>query len=461
MKIRLNTRINHLKTLALVLTMSTAKMLSAQTSHTGMRDITGLEIAADMAPGVNLYNTLDAVCWWCDEHNGLESESVWGQPYTTPEMIDEIAERGFKSLRLPVTWFNHMGPAPDYAIDEEWMDRVEEVANYAFDNDMYVILNIHHDDYQEDQQGSWLITTYDRQDEVADQIGKVWTQIANRFADYGDYLIFETMNEPREVGSPNEWNGGTQEHRDVVNVLNQAAVDAIRATGGNNESRFVMIPQATASPQAAMTDLIIPNDDPNIIVSVHYYSPYSFCLEEPGVDTWGTNNEMNTVRNDIEAISQHFVQNGRAVVLGEWGAADKDNLEVRREYYDVLATACKEGGITPIAWIYSLDRNNLTWTDPQLEDEIFNAFDDSPVMGLGESNDLVVFPNPANRKVEIELPVQPSQVFIYSTTGKELMNLNTSNSKLLIDLSEFNKGIYLLQIKLDQKVMTRRLVVER
>lgn len=191
----------------------------------------------------------------------MESEIVWGQPYTTAEMIESIADQGFKSIRIPVTWFNHMGPAPDYLIDEEWFDRVEEVVNYAFNNDMYVIINIHHDDYQEDQQGSWLITTYDKQNEVTNQIGIVWTQIANRFIEYGDYLLFETMNEPREVGSNNEWNGGTQEHRDVVNALNQAAVDAIRATGGNNETRFVMIPQATASPQAAINDLIFPNDD--------------------------------------------------------------------------------------------------------------------------------------------------------------------------------------------------------
>ncbi|CAE7758404.1 engD, partial [Symbiodinium microadriaticum] len=280
------------------------------------------------------------------------------------------------------TWFNHMGPAPDYIIDEEWMDRVEEVANYAFDNDMYVIINIHHDDLMDNQQGSWLVTTYERQDEVADQIEKVWTQIANRFIDYGDYLIFETMNEPREVGSPNEWNGGTQEHRDVVNVLNQAAVDAIRATGGNNESRFIMIPQATASPQAAMTDLVIPNEDPNIIVSVHYYSPYNFCLADPGVAIWGTDQEKATLRADIRAVSDHFVKNGRAVVLGEWGAFDKENLDDRREYYDELVRACREGGITPIAWIYSLDRNNLTWKYPELENEILDAYDsDSPVMG--------------------------------------------------------------------------------
>ncbi|MEQ8555226.1 MAG: cellulase family glycosylhydrolase [Cyclobacteriaceae bacterium] len=451
------------KALATWYVLFNACLLSAQTAHTGMRDITGLEIAAEMAPGVNLYNTLDAVCWWCDQHNGLESETVWGQPYTTPQMIEAIADRGFRSLRLPVTWFNHMGPAPDYIIDKEWMDRVEEVANYAFDNDLYVILNIHHDDLQADQQGSWLITTYEKQEEVSDQMAKVWTQIANRFIDYGDYLLFETMNEPREVGSPSEWNGGTQEHRDVVNALNLAAVNAIRATGGNNASRFIMTPQATASPQAAMSDLIIPNDDPNVIVSVHYYSPYRFCLEEPGTDTWGTENEKNTVRNDIKAISDHFVKKGRAVVLGEWGAIDKENLAARREYYKVLATACKAEGITPLAWFYSFDRNNLTWKYPELEDEILDAFnaEQPPVLGnLDVTGDLVIYPNPVSHQVNIDLPVQPSRILLYASSGQELMQWEPRGSALQLDMKAFDKGIYLLQIELGDEVITRKLIVE-
>lgn len=451
------------KVFATLCILFNAFLLEAQTAFTGMRDITGLEIAEEMAPGVNLYNTLDAVCWWCEQHNGLESETVWGQPYTTPEMIEAIAARGFKSLRLPVTWFNHMGSGPDFVIDTEWMDRVEEVANYAFDNNLYVIINIHHDDLQADQQGSWLITTYDKQEEVVDQIGKVWTQIANRFIDYGDYLIFETMNEPREVGSPNEWNGGTQEHRDVVNALNLAAVNAIRATGGNNASRFIMTPQATASPQAAISDLIIPNDDPNILVSVHYYSPYSFCLEEPGVATWGTENEKNKVRNDIKAISDHFVKNGKAVIMGEWGAYDKDNLAARREYYEVVATACREGGITPMVWVYSLNRQNLTWNYPELEDEILDVFNAEwpPLLGgLEGTKDMIIYPNPVSQKVHIELSEPPSGILLYTSSGQELRRFEVSESTLQIDMTEFEKGIYLLQIELDHEVITRKIIVE-
>ncbi len=435
---------------------------NAQTSHTGMRDITGVEITAEMAPGLNLYNTLDAVCWWCDEHNGLESETVWGQPYTTPEMIAAIAERGFKSIRIPVTWFNHMGPAPTYTIDTEWMDRVEEVANYAFDNNLYVIINIHHDDLHDDQQGSWLIPTYEKQDEVAEQIYIVWTQIANRFMEYGDYLIFETMNEPREVGSPNEWNGGTQEHRDVVNVLNQSAVDAIRAAGGNNATRFIMIPQVTATPWAAIQDLEIPNDDPNIIVSAHNYNPYRFCLEEPGVSSWGTTSEKNTLRNEIKEISDHFVKNGRGVVLGEWGALDKNNLSARLEYYGVFAEACKEEGITPMAWFYSFNRNNLTWETPELEDKILDAFapdTDPPLGGLKEIDDSIIYPNPARGVINFKL-TEPAKISIYTMSGKMLKEWDITKTDFQIDLSQYEKGFYQVQLNLKSEVITRKIVIE-
>ena len=350
--------------------------VSAQTAYTGIRGMTGLEITTEMAPGVNLWNTLDAVCGAPDD---LGSETCWGNPFTTHEMIDSIAARGFKTLRIPVTWYNHMGQGPNYIIDTAWMDRVEEVANYAFNNDMYVIINIHHDDYDATKPGSWLSPTYAKQDEVIDQLEKVWVQIATRFKDYGDYLIFETMNEPREVGSDHEWNGGSEENRNVVNAFNLAAVNAIRGTGGNNADRFIMIPQCVANPTAAKDDLIIPNGDTNIIVSVHNYGPFEFCLLNPGVSKWGTTSERNALRNDIMSYYDHWTSKGQAVVLGEWGAANKNNYADRVAYYDVFAKACKDAMVTPISWIYEFNRRNLEWDYPILEDAILSVYDTTTV----------------------------------------------------------------------------------
>lgn len=356
---------------AMISSLLIGTVVSAQTAHTGMRGITALEVAADMAPGVNLCNTLDA---YIGASQGLESETCWGQPKATPALIKAFKDKGFKTLRLPVTWYNHTGAAPDYTIDPLWMDRVEAVANYAFDNGMYVIINLHHEDYSASVPGTWLCPTYAKQAACTDRIEKVWKQIAARFEDYGDYLLFETMNEPREIGSAGEWNGGTAEHRAVVNAYNLAAVNAIRSTGGNNTTRFIMVPQVAATPVAAINDLVIPNADTNCIVSVHNYFPYNFCLQKPGVKTWGTSSEISTLKNSMKALSDRFVKNGQAVIVGEWGAENKGNYADRITYYDIYARACKDGGLTPIVWIYSCNRQSLKWDYPLVEDAIINLY---------------------------------------------------------------------------------------
>ena len=167
---------------------------SADTAFTGMRNLTTLQITADMGAGWNLGNTMDA----------NPEETSWGNPAATQAMITSLKQRGFKTLRLAVTWDSHIGAAPNYTLNATWLSRVETIANYAFANDMYVIIDTHHE--------GWLIPNYANQTAVSDKLSKVWTQIANKFKNYGDYLIFETMNEPRVSGSQEEWTGGSAEH---------------------------------------------------------------------------------------------------------------------------------------------------------------------------------------------------------------------------------------------------------
>jgi endoglucanase len=271
---------------------------------------------------------------------------------------------GFKTFRLPVTWRFHMGGAPDYSIETEWLDRVEEISNYAFENDMYVIINIHHDD-------PWIIPTYHLMDTVKYKLDKLWTQIAERFKDYGDYLVFETLNEPRYEGSAEEWTGGTTEGRDVVNQYHKACVDAIRATGGNNATRKILIATyAASSNQNAMDDLVIPNADTNTIVSIHTYFPYTFSLE--GTDrTWGTNRDKTWLNNEFDRIYNTFVANNIPVVLGEWCNIDNNNYPDRILHADYYTKACVERGITPIWWDANstsrlLNRSSLQWVTPEL-----------------------------------------------------------------------------------------------
>jgi len=348
-----------------------------------MRDLTGLALAADMAPGVNLWNTLDAYGWWV---SGLDTQTAWGQPLTTEPMVASLAQKGFRTLRIPVTWYPHLGPAPDYAIDEAWMARVEEVANYALSNGMYAIVNLHHEEYhapptdpneKDNHEGSWLLPTYAAQAAGTEQLSKMWTQIATRFRDYDGHLIFETMNEPRVVGCATEWTGGDAEQREVVNAFNLAAVNAIRATGGNNSLRFIMVPQVGANGDS-LSDLVLPNSDPRLLVSVHNYSPYFFTIA--GVDdpnatpNWGTDAEKAALEAEIKAYSERFVAQGQAVIVGEWGATDRGAPAQRAGYYQFFASTCAKYDVTPIAWIYSFNRDTLAFDAPELEDAMLSAF---------------------------------------------------------------------------------------
>jgi len=333
-----------------------------------IRNMSSVEIVSEMKIGWNLGNSLDA--------EG-PVETFWGNPVTTQAMIDEIANRGFNTLRIPVTWRFHQGGAPDYVVEEAWLDRVEEVVNYARANNMYVIINVHHDD-------PWIIPTNAQAAVVMDRLSKLWTQIANRFRNYSDYLIFETLNEPRHENTLQEWTGGTAEGRAVVNQYHQVSLDAIRATGGNNSLRQIMISTYAASTlPIAMNALVIPNNDPRTIVSLHSYFPFPFTLE--GTDsTWGTADDMAQLEAEMDRIKAKFIDNGKAVVLGEWASGNQSNLEDRIAHATFYAQAAAERGFASVWWdngnsgvsndgLALFNRQNLTWPFGEIADIIVDA----------------------------------------------------------------------------------------
>ncbi len=349
-----------------LLTFSFYGNVSANTAYTGMRNITALQLTADMGTGWNLGNTLDAPC----------GETCWGNPVTTQAMIDEVKAQGFKTIRIPTTWGTHVGGAPNYTIDAAWLDRVETVCNYAFANDMYVILNTHHE-------GDWCKPTYADEAVVTAELVAIWTQIANRFKNYGDYLILETLNEPRLEGSREEWSGGTAEGRDVVNNLNKAAVDAIRATGGNNSSRFIMCPPyAAAGIGVAADDYVIPNNDNKVIVSVHNYSPYHFCLNDRGTSTFDSEGEA-TLDYEMGTYYNQWISQGRAVVIGEWGSIDKNNTSDRTAHASYFVQAAQSKQLPVVLWdngysgqygLAQLNRTGLSWYFPTIVDAVTSPF---------------------------------------------------------------------------------------
>ncbi len=321
-------------------------------------------IVAQMGIGWNLTNTLDA-----------PTETMWGNPKATQELFDKVAAKGFKTARIPVSWVNHMGDGPDYTIDTEWLERVNEVVLYALSNNMFVILDIHHDD-------SWILPSYATLEASKVQLRAVWKQIATYFEKYNERLIFESINEPRLVGDSMEWSGGSAEGQDCVNQLHAVSVDAIRSTGGNNEKRAIMVSPYGANLGAAST-LVLPNDD-KLIVSIHSYSPYWFCLG-PGdseyVDyDWGTQADKDALSADFESLKTLFIDKGIPVILGEWGATcrtlptggtNEADCEAHAQHF---VQECVRRGICPVAWDMGyINRTTYAWKRESVIDAMFEG----------------------------------------------------------------------------------------
>ncbi|MDE5951524.1 MAG: glycoside hydrolase family 5 protein [Acetatifactor sp.] len=301
-----------------------------------MRDVAPMDMVSEMKIGWNLGNTLDAT----SSKVGVNAETAWGNPRTTQEMIDMVIDQGFNVIRIPVSWGGQMGGAPNYNILPAWMDRVQEVVDYAYDRGVYVIVNIHHED--------WHFPSEENKDAAAEQLNALWTAIATRFRDYDEHLIFEGMNEPRKIGTSVEWNGGDQEGRDVVNYLDQVFVDAVRATGGNNTIRNLMVPgYAASSSDTALKGIVLPQDD-HLIVSVHAYTPYDFALNTAGRSTW--DNDTRDIDHLMKLLDELFLSKGVPVIIGEFGAMNKNNEDERVQWANYYVSKAREYGVPCVWW---------------------------------------------------------------------------------------------------------------
>lgn len=323
--------------------------------HKEFSSITGFELTKNMRTGWNLGNTFDAT-----GTSGIGSEMSWGQPHTEKVMIDGLAKSGIKTIRIPVTWHNHISNKETYTINTEWMKRVKTVVDWAIENDMYVIINIHHDDYDKESKMPKCSGIYPNSKNLIESqryLYNIWGQIATAFNNgYDEHLIFETMNEPRPAGTPCEWwfNGDTRciEAAQCLNKLNQTALDAIRSTGGNNTKRFVMCPALQASENAASAYAFkMPQDieQGRLILSIHAYTPYSFAMESPGARSFTDEHkaELNTM---FSKLQKKFINNGYPVVIGEYGATNKDNLAERLKWFDYYVSTANSFGIPCILW---------------------------------------------------------------------------------------------------------------
>ncbi len=316
------------------------------------------EIVENMKIGWNLGNTLDSHDFKDYTDDG---ETAWGNPKTTKQMIDAVKTAGFNTVRIPVTWADHLNGD---TIDEAWFSRVKEVVDYVIDNDMYAIINVRHD------VDSWLIVSKAQESTVKAKYVKIWEQIANKFKDYDEKLIFEGLNEPRILGSANEWTCGTEEEREVINNLLAAFVDTVRKTGGNNKTRTLLVTgNAASTDETAIKAIKIPNDD-HIAVSLHAYSPYNFALNDNGTSSF-TDADKAELDKMFSLINSTFVSKGIPVIMTECGSLNKNNISDRINHMKYYIGAAEKYGIPCCLWDNNvvdgesnfglLDRDNCTW----------------------------------------------------------------------------------------------------
>ena len=299
--------------------------------------ISAVELVEDIRVGWNLGNTLD----WRNMggSNTLtvnQLETGWNNPTTTQTHFTALKNAGFNAVRLPVTWTKAIDA--NYNIRPDWIIRIKEIVGYALNENMYVILNTHHDEYRYSRLpnnainyndvtfGIFGFRTYEERDESLPRFKKIWEQISEAFKDFDDRLIFEGLNEPRVIGSPNEWMGGTPTEIAVINEYYQVFVDAVRASGGNNNYRVLVLNTHAASRTAAAANgLKLPVDTipGKIIVSFHSYVPNAFALDGT-VTTWSASDSSNAgiaqIHDGADRFYDLFVSKGIPVIIGEFGA---------------------------------------------------------------------------------------------------------------------------------------------
>ncbi|MDR0475626.1 MAG: cellulase family glycosylhydrolase [Treponema sp.] len=397
---------------SVTITMDGDQKLIAEFQISGIDRLSSMELVKVMGAGWNLGNTLDAhwnAAPWGTISTPREQETMWGRPVTTKAMIDKLKAEGFNTIRVPVTWYIFTGPAPEYKIADAWMNRVQEVVDYVIDNGMFCILNTHHEDYHTYSGGvlGWLrlygngsaVSAQDRQ-EMNARFGKMWEQIAERFKDYDERLIFEGLNEPRaQLGFDPPGNNAAvwDSIYSVLNELLQTFIDKVRASGGNNASRHLMV-----TPYFAQFGLHggenkierfvdtgkkkLKVNDPNnrLIVSLHYYEPYYFA--------GAGSNDRNSISIYDNSSGHIPYNNGRVyefldklvntykipVVMGETGALDKDNEADRVLWAQDYVKHVQDLGVPVVIWddgggFKLLDRRAGTWYFPNLTAALVQA----------------------------------------------------------------------------------------
>ncbi len=429
------------------------------------------ELAKMIRVGWNLGNSLDAT------GQGANAETSWGNPRTTKEMFDKVKEAGFNAVRIPVSWSTHVSNNGQYqfAIDGQWMARVKEVVNYAIDNNMFVIINIHHDNDQ------WhMFPSNQYLDQSKKYVSDVWTQVAKEFADYDQHLIFETINEPRVVGDANEWwfdpSNPTQpvaEAIQCINQINQAAVDAIRSAGGNNMDRLVGCPGYVGSIDGVTTNNFrAPNDQAQnrLWISVHAYTPYDFCMN-PSIQNHSWDQKYYyDIQWLYNSIRDKVMSKGYPVYIGETSSSNYFNTDARKDWERCFFGFSKEYGVPCFLWDNNtvdnkdgaerhgyLNRSSLQWFEPSLIQTIMETLGWDPTSVNDEISDKWnVYTD--GKTIRINSNVEIKNVDVISINGTKVAGLTNGGNECAINVN--HNGVYVVMITTESGTSIKKIIIK-
>ena len=456
------------------------------------------EITAAMRAGWNLGNQLEA------NINGTPSETAWSNPTITPRIIQLVKSAGFKSIRIPVSYLNKIGAAPNYTIDSRWLARVKEVVDYCINENLYVMINVHGDGYNT-VTGGWLLVNGNNQSAIKEKYGKVWQQIATYFKNYDEHLIFESMNEVFDGG----WSDPNRTYYSNLNAYNQIFVDVVRQTGGNNASRWLLIPgwntdiNYTANnygfvlPTDTHRASSIPGNEKRIMISVHYYSPWGFCGEESGTATqWGKNansskkdswGQEDFMDSQLKLMNSTFVTKGYPVVIGEWGSVDKTRNDASnntfREYFaKTFVSYCKKYGAVPVYWDNGangsygfglFDRSSFRVTQQGIINAIMSSIPtatSNPKILQGNAPELIAIKDLRREGTAISIDIQLNRaeqvgISAYDLSGNSVWTI--ASKRLTAGSHRFNwnagtipNGYYLIELRAGEKSISCKAYVQ-
>jgi len=450
---------------------------------------TASEIAGTMKIGWNIGNSLEVP----------SGETGWGNPMVDQELIDAVSNAGFNTIRIPCAWDSHANQST-LEIDPAWLSRVSEVVDYCYADDMYIIINCHWD-------GGWLENNVSvaMQDTVNAKQEAYWTQIADYFKDYDEHLLFASANEPNVENAA---------QMTVLLSYHQTFIDAVRATGGNNSSRVLVIQGPSTDidkTNQLMSSLPADQIEDRLIVEIHYYTPWNFCGLTSDADWgkmfyfWGqdyhsaTNPDRNATWGEETAAESYFqlmktkfVDQGIPVILGEYSAVKRTSLTgtdldlhlaSREYYYKYVTDAAIRHGLVPIYWdngyngnngVALFNRNNGAIVDQGALDALIEGAETGTSVEEQQAPKkkavdqfITALPNPVSASTEIQLTLEKAahvNISVVNILGQEVAyfnNLNFSRGINSVTWNAYNlpTGAYFIIVNNGAHVLTRKVLV--